>query len=117
MKRTLNSGLFIREISIMPKKSGQTAMAQSSISAYTSRVTRRTARVKTTTLDVDNENIVSIATSKDCLLKSPKRLQKSISVQESSPAKISRKTAEVKEVNISVLIASQCLTSFNWTLM
>ena len=96
MKRNFNSGFFIREIS-MPKK-GQTAMAQPSISNFTSRVTRRTARIKSNSLDTDNENIISIAPSKDILLKSPKRLQKANSVQESSPAKIPRKTAEVKEV-------------------
>ena len=82
----------------MGKKSGATAMSQPAISNFTTRVTRRTARLKSAPLDVDNENIVSIATSKECLLKSPKRLQKSHSVNDASPAKISRKTVEIVEV-------------------
>ena len=83
----------------MPRK-GQTAVGQASITNFTTRVTRRTARLKSTTLDIDNENIASIAPSKEILLQSPKRLQKSGQAEAPSPSKISKKEVKVTNWNI-----------------
>lgn len=91
----LNSGRVIREIPIMPRK-GQTQVGQASITSFTTRVTRRTARLKSTTLDIDNENIASIAPSKEILLQSPKRLQKSAPAEAASPSKIAKKEVKVR---------------------
>lgn len=74
----------------MPRKAARTAVSQTSIENFTQRVTRRTARIKNSTLDSENENIRSIAPQKDLLLTSPKRPSK-LSVSTGSPSKIQKK--------------------------
>ena len=72
-------------------------MSQPGIENFTRRVTRRggAARLKSSTLDTDNSNIVSLAPEKT-LISSPRKTKKP-EIHESSPAKISKVTRKIIE--------------------
>ena len=72
-------------------------MSQPGIATFTRRVTRRQTRQKSTLLDTDNSNLVTLGGKN--VPSSPLK-SKRPEIQESSPAKIKKPSKPVEQVNI-----------------